>query len=191
MSFKVEIPYAEIKPAYCLLNELYACKCFPDLVLSGIYPNLKEMTESAAAFRVMRSKYKVFELGDSSVTMIAVADGRSPRTGALFAFRSRWNCISIDPMLKGDYWRIKRLACISKKIENCPSSHYDKLVIACVHSHVKLDVVAEKFTANQRLIISIPCCVPQELDRKPDLEYHDKGVWSPMNKVKIWYDERI
>ena len=187
--YKIEAPWPELRPLMRYINELWACKCFPDLHQLGLYPNAKELTESAAAYNALRSKARVFDLGDPDVTLISVADGNTPRTAALFAFRSAWDCISIDPRLKRVTWStIERLACWKAKVEDCIHHHYHKLVIVAVHSHAPLDVVCEKFTADQRVVVAMPCCVPQRRERPPDLEYVDKGIWSPQNKMLVWID---
>jgi len=190
---RIPVDYLYVKPLFRYINELCSCKCFPDLLISKVFPDAKELTESCAAYNALRHKAKVFRLNDRSVTMIAVADGNTPRTAALFAFRTAWKCLSIDPRLKPDKledWEgsIQRLRCIDSRIQDIPNLHFPKLVIAAVHSHAPLDIVAQKLTAAERVIVAIPCCVKQETDRPPDIEYTDRGIWSPHNKVKIWID---
>ena len=184
------IQWKQIKPMFRHINGIMANACFPDMLATKVYPNAKELTESAAAFDVVRNKMPVFALNDPGVTLIAVADGSTPRTAAMFAFRTRWNCISIDPNLNHKEWenKIKRLTLFRKKIEDVHPMHFPKLVIAAVHSHAPFDLVCERFTADERLAIAIPCCYVQERERPPDLEYVDIGIWSPKNVVKVWWD---
>ena len=166
MSYRVGVPWPELRPLFRYINELWNCKCFPDLCLLGLFPNAKELTESAAAYNALRSKARVFELGDPEVTLIAVADGCTPRTAALFAFRTAWGAISIDPRLRKTDWpRIQRLTCIAKKVEDCAPAHFTKLVIAAVHSHAPLGVVCERFTGETRVVVAMPCCVKQARER--------------------------
>jgi hypothetical protein len=191
MSYKIELPWPELRPLFRYINEIMGCKCFPDLLELGIYPNAKEITESLAAYSAAR-KYgkKLFPFEDRKTSMISVGDGASPRTAAMFAFRSAWQCYSIDPNLKhkANWKRIKRLVVMPNKIEDLAGGHFCKLVLAAVHSHAPLDVACEKFTADKRMVVAIPCCVPQVRERPPDIEYIDKGIWSPENKVQIWID---
>lgn len=191
MSYKIEVPWPELRPLFRYIDEIMGCRCFPDLLELGIYPNAKEITESMAAYSAAR-KYgkKYFDLKDPDVHMVAVADGASPRTAALFAFRSAWQCCSIDPNLRRKMrWNgIYRLDLFNEKIEDVEDQHTGKLVIAAVHSHAPLNVACEKLTADKRMVIAIPCCVKQTRERPPDIEYVDKGIWSPENKVQIWID---
>jgi len=152
-----------------------------------LFPNAKELTESVAAYNAVR-KTRLFQLNDPSVTLISVGDGCTPRTAAMFAFRSAWRCWSVDPRLRSDWSAVQRLHVKPQRVEDCEPMHTDKLVIVAVHSHAPLDVACQKFTAEQRVVIAIPCCVPQERERPPDFEYVDKGIWSPQNKVMVWID---
>ena len=188
--FQINAPWSDLQRLFRYINEAFGLSCLPDLMEHKIYPNAKELTESMAAYDVARNKVPVFDLGDPEVTMIAVADGRSPRTAAMFAFRTAWQCASVDPNLKvkESYNRIRRLTLYPVRIEEFPASHYKKLFIAAVHSHAPLDVVCDRLTADLRVVMAMPCCVAQERERPPDLEYYDFGVWSPKNKIRVWVD---
>lgn len=189
MTYRIEAPWAELRPLFRYINELWNCKCLPDLHLLNLFPNPKELTESCAVYNTLCHKARIFELGDPEVTLVSVADGNTPRTAAMFAFRTAWQCISIDPRFKKVYWpQIKRLTCFKSKIEDCGHHHFKKLVIVAVHSHAPLDVVCEKFTGDVRVVAAMPCCTPQVRERPPDFTYIDKGVWSPKNKVLVWID---
>jgi len=160
-----------------------------DLLALGIYPNAKEVTESWAALHAVEHKLKA-NLKDPSMTVVAVGDGRSPRTASLFAFHSKWNCISIDPRLNTDkipIWEtaIQRLKCISSTVEEVSLS-FDKVIIVAVHSHAPLPKILDHITANVRSMVAIPCCVSYNHTIPPSIEYEDAGIWSPENIVKIW-----
>lgn len=187
---KIEIGYSYIKPLFRYIDELVSCSCFPDLLERKLFPNAKELTESMAAYRVVRTIYRGFDLIDKEVMVVVVGDGSTPRTAALFAFRSAWDCYSVDPHLDKDKaWRTERLTICPKKIEEL-SFKAEKMVVVAVHSHANLKIADEHCHADQKLIIAIPCCVPQELDRPPDKEYVDMGIWSPKNTVKIWFPRK-
>jgi len=188
---QVQVSFGEIKRCFRLVNDLFASECFRDLLDTGIYPNMKEMTESAAVIWALRHRARrfAFDLQDPTIRAFCVGDGKTPRTGAMLAFRSKWHVVSIDPLLKGrTTWPVARLACAGKKIEDFgPVKGLDKAVIVAVHSHAPLQEAVNRIQARHRLVIAIPCCVKQGIEGvKPVLEYVDDGIWSPKNKVKIW-----
>lgn len=172
------------------INELVGCMCFPDLLSLKIFPDGKEVTESASIYAYIRKHQKDnFPFGDANTVFIAVGDGSTPRTASMFAFRSQWQCFSVDPALKWrNNGRVGRLNIIPKRVEQLPNLHFDKLVIAAVHSHANLKIVADKFTANKRLIIAMPCCVSQDIGKPPTYEFVDNGVWSTKNRILVWED---
>jgi len=182
------------------LNEFFALKCAPDIFY--MFPNPKEVTESFGAFNAVKKHLKDFDPKDPRVGLIAVGDGATPRTASTFAFRTQWDCLSIDPLLRTadcntNFNRISYLPC---KIEHSPSdvskwicrSGCSKLIIACVHSHANLEnvlrIVKSSGDVVERIaIVAIQCCVPQVLKNKePDLEYRDWSILSPENLVKVW-----
>lgn len=178
------------------INDFLNLKCAPDMLERGLFPNAKEITESNAAYHATRY-LPGYDLNDGDVRLIAVGDGTTPRTAAMFAFRSKWQCLSIDPGLRKTEWRTDRLYCIPKKIEDvrplCWMAPCERAVIVAVHSHAKLQDSLRIVNAKHLAVIAIPCCVPQRLrgpdgDVKPDRRYRDTGIWSPKNEVLIWND---
>lgn len=104
----------------------------------------------------------------------------------MFAYRSAWQCHSVDPALRTSKdWPVKRLTVHKKKIENFHIKA-EKLVLVAVHSHASLIVADINCQAPRKLILAMPCCVPQELTRHPDRESKDFGVWSPHNTWRVW-----
>jgi len=185
---KVVLSYIQGQHKY--INEfIEQYKSATDLLSLNIYPNAKEITESYAAFNCARTKIR-HPFSDPTYTVVCVGDGRTPRTAALFAFRSNWRCISIDPILdtaKIPMWisKIRHLECIPKRVEDVDLM-FEKVLIVCVHSHAPLDRILEHIRGKVRSLIAIPCCVSYEYDRSPCKEYFDAGIWSPMNLVKYW-----
>lgn len=191
-----QITFTVKRPSNRYLDEFIRLKCAPDLLAWGVYPNVKEITESAAAFDAVRTRM-MDRLGDPSITVLCIGDGASPRTAAMFACRTKWMCWSIDPKLSVAPWeaRIKRLKCMRFKIEDfqlCPGQPDEMqnqsvdgdIVVVAVHSHAALKE-AERF--HPILTVAIPCCVPQmAFGRLPDKEYADWGIHSPERTVKIW-----
>jgi len=162
-------------------------KSASDLLTLGIYPNAKEITESYAALNA--AKKLNLNRSDEDITIVCVGDGRSPRTAALFAFNSRWNCISIDPNLntnKIHLWEksIQRLYCVPSQVEEI-DLYFNTVIICCVHSHAPMKETLKHIKGKKRSMIAIPCCIPYNYIY-PTMEYRDSGIWSEKNLVKIW-----
>ncbi len=89
------------KPSLRYLDEFTNLKCAPDLLSQHLFPNAKEITESMGAFNAYRKCLISKCPPDNPFTMVvAVGDGVSPRTGAVFAIRTQFTCISVDPQLR-------------------------------------------------------------------------------------------
>lgn len=176
---------------YRYLNDFIKLnKSGSDMLHLGLFPDAKEITESYGALNAVRTKLKQYDLDDPTVTLVSVGDGITPRTAALFAFRTKWQCISIDPLLKVDkmlYWEenIQRLRCFPGKVENVDINE-DKVVIVAVHSHANLQSILQHVRGKVRSLVAIPCCVPYIHESIRPMEYSDSGVWSPKNIVKVW-----
>ena len=120
------------------LDEFVGLTCAPDLLALRVFPNAKEITESMAAYHAVRSHlWRTFKPGDSSVTLVAVGDGCTPRTAALFAMRTAWTCHSVDPRLRATDWAVRRLTCWPNKIEDV-ARVAERAIIVAVHSHADL-----------------------------------------------------
>jgi hypothetical protein len=161
-----------------------------DMLHLGLFPDAKEITESYGVLNAVQTKLKQYDLNDPEVTLVSVGDGTTPRTAALFAFRTKWQCISIDPILKQDkmrYWEenIQRLKCIPNKVEDV-SINEDKVIIVAVHSHANLRSILDHVKGKVRSLVAIPCCVPYIHESIKPIAYTDSGIWSPRNNVKIW-----
>ena len=119
--------------------------------------------------------------------MIAVGDGSTPRTAATFCLHTAWQAISIDPNLRynRNTRNIKRLDIRAKRIEDT-TVECDKAIIVACHNHSLLRAALKSVKANSISVVALPCCVPQELDQQPDIEYNDFGCMSPARTIKIW-----
>lgn len=166
------------------INRFISMNCAVDMLRLGLFPNAKEITESYGAFEAL-CRFPEYDVKNPTINIVCVGDGTTPRTAATFAFRTKWNCYSIDPLLK-HVNGIHRLQQYRKKIEECSFTFDTPTIICCVHSHAKLKECLKSIRAPELSIISIPCCVPQYLDVEPDIEYKDSNIWSPENTVKIW-----
>ncbi len=174
------------------IDEFIRLKCAPDLLALGLFPNGKEITESMAAYAAVRQHLVqpgLVRWDDEGMMMVCTGDGHTPRTAALFAFRSRWRCLSNDPALypKERYDTVSRLYLFPQQIEVMTAAFHTPVVIVLVHAHVTLSAVLDKISVYPRHLVAIPCCVPQELPgREPDVLYRDMDIWSPKNEVRIW-----
>lgn len=178
-------------PEVRYVDDFFKMKCAPDLLLAKIYPNVKEVTESAGAYAAVR-KHLRLDLTDPNVTCVCVGDGATPRTGAMFAFRSAWNVVSVDPLLKmeGKWKSIDRLLCVKSRIEDYKLITDGPMVIIGTHSHATIPAcLAQLHSHSVRHLVAIPCCVPLEIPGKsPYITYRDWGIWSPENEVSVWRD---
>lgn len=168
------------------INRFFNLKCSLDLMLHRIFPNGKEVTESFAAFEATKFLSEEFHWGNPNINVVCPGDGHTPRTASTFAFRSRWKCWSIDPVLRKVDYPIQRLVCIKKKIEEVKLEFQGPVLICCVHSHAKLSKCLEAITAPKINIINIPCCFQSDLIYKPCLVYEDDQIWSMKNMVEIY-----
>lgn len=176
------------------LSEMFKLKCMPDLLNLKVFPNSKEFTESAAAYNAVRTHLKHLKKDDPTIAMVAIGDGCTPRTATLFAFLTKWHCYSIDPRMRVPFeWntRIQRLTASPNKIEDIQETlrqllnTFSSVVFVAVHSHADLSIV-EKINHPNKSVVAIPCCVKQELQTKPDVEYADFGILSPERTVLVW-----
>lgn len=166
--------------------------CAVDIMARKLFPNIKEISESMGAFNAVKEHLN-YDSNDESVTVVVVGDGNTPRTGSIFAFMTKWNVISVDPIMNvsdgygENTFDIKRLLTFKSKIENMIIIE-DKVIIVCVHSHAKTSNCLKHVNGRQRSLVSIPCCFKPDIDQKPDVTYIDHGILSPKNEVMIWKD---
>lgn len=176
---------------YRYMNEFIRLnKSGSDMLHLGLFPDAKEVTESYGALNAVRTKLKQYDFNDPDITLVSVGDGTTPRTAALFAFRTKWNCISIDPLLKNccDYEeKIQRLTCYDSKVEEIYPTllDFERVVIVAVHSHASLQNILQHVKGKVRSLVAIPCCVPYVHSIK-SIEWQDSGIWSPKNTLKVW-----
>jgi hypothetical protein len=169
------------------MNEFVRLRCSVDWLRLDLFPNLKEVTESLAAFRAAMT-FAPWDRKDPTVSVVAVGDGHTPRTAATFAFLTAWTCWSVDPLLRSKRaWdEVRRLSVIPRRIEEVDLDFGGPLVVAAVHSHADLCTALEALHAPEVLVVAIPCCFPQTLPVEPIAEYDDFGIWSARRTVRIW-----
>lgn len=167
------------------INRFMSMNCAVDMMSAKLFPNAKEITESFGGFEAI-NYLEGLEWDDPNVNVVVVGDGHTPRTAATFAFRTNWTCHSVDPIMRDRKYNIKRLSIYPHRIQDLEFTFDTPVVILHVHSHVKAEVTLSRIKAPVRHLISIPCCVPQYLNREPDVRYNDTNIWSEKNEVLIW-----
>lgn len=175
-------------PHYHYIDEFIRLKCAPTLLNQDIFPNIKEISESMAAYNAIRRYLGVKTFGEPW-SLFDIACGHSPRTAALFAHMTRWDCHAIDPVLKKKpkFLQNRRLVLWSCKLEELPEFAVDTAIVTAIHAHVKLDKILKKISAQRIIVIAMPCCRPLFFtDHKPVFEFEDLGCLSPKRVVKIY-----
>ncbi|KAF4674526.1 hypothetical protein FOL47_009051 [Perkinsus chesapeaki] len=173
-----------------------------------LYPDVKEVSESMAAFHaVRRHLFPGIGMNQRDVGCVVVGDGSTPRAAALFAYRTSWRVWSIDPQLNATQYegQVNRLHLLDKRIEDCRLSNPSirAWVIVCVHAHLRslqdaVDccIVSGK-PGKLALVVAMPCCNNYStmlLDSRknalgPMEEYQDWGILSPHRTVRVWTAE--
>lgn len=184
------------RPSLRYLDEFIGLNCAGDLLRLGLFPNAKEITESLACFRAAVKCFGgMTSCGRDDITAVVVGDGVGPRTAILFSLRTRWNAISIDPVLRGEWAGlepkgIRRLEGIPKAIGNTDKRHFrGDMVVVFPHSHAPTEQALDRFTCSgTRHVVWLPCCVTPNVPGRPapDALYDDYGIWSPQRTVMVW-----
>jgi len=200
------------KPTLRYLDEFIKLRCAPDLLNLRLFPNAKEITESMAAFNAVRRNVVNDDLkyDDKNIVLLDIGCGNTPRTAALFAFRTKWDCVAIDPrVLKqpvsslNSYNKIpsiSNLTCFPTTFEEFYKINYDyenlKAIIICaIHAHIHFEEF-HFFIKNIRkegykfpiYMIYIPCCKYADLIIQAHYlhNYTDYGIWSPKRDIYIY-----
>lgn len=157
-----------------------------ELVAARVFPNAKEVTESFAVRRAAMRYAADFPPGDASVRLVSVGDGTTPRTAAVFAVDSGWDCHSVDPRLRRTRGEgLARLASHPRMVEDVRFTG-ERIVAVAVHAHVSLRTIVSRLVARDLLLIAMPCCVPVDLRDPPIEVYDDPAVWSPLRTIYVW-----
>ena len=146
MAHTTQLSTQDLSKYFSNINEVSRLDTFADLVVTGVFPNIKEFCEASGMFKAYHNyvhrptqKYPPY-----AKSIYVVGDGQSPRCGVMFAFRTKdINIYSIDPEMKDKYlnwttddgvpvseWlgtpvfdyeikcRVRRLRCYKQKIED-------------------------------------------------------------------------
>mmetsp|Transcript_37716 Transcript_37716/g.73078 ORF Transcript_37716/g.73078 Transcript_37716/m.73078 type:complete len:335 (+) Transcript_37716:144-1148(+) len=193
------------------INEFLQCRCAPELLGLGLYPNAKEITESFSMFNTVRRHLKnEFDTRDPDVVCVVVGDGNSPRTAAMLCYRTSWQVHSIDPIMKldGKWARTRNLTTYRAKIEDVSIliPRGKKVLVVCMHTHVTLECCLYSLRIERQSddeskedrskkvqvgIIACPCCQFTEIQTSvfgiaPDKTYKDISLLSDKNTIHLW-----
>ncbi len=165
----------------------------------GIFPNLKEWSESAALVRAIRTHLPQFPMGDKSVVAVSVGDGQTPRTASLLSYKTKWQVHSVDPVMRRNekvrlsrqtksYPFLSRLHVHRAKIQDVDLGRPNSLIIVACHCHVTTDTMLNTLSGKRTALVCLPCCVEQDKawGYSPDIEYQDNSIRSPKRAIKIW-----
>lgn len=169
----------------------YCMRRLKSLFLEEVFPNAKEITESVGALAAFRTHFPFISGNDINVYVLG--DGRTPRTGMVFAKSSNFNVYSIDPLLKPRKYKLLEQEKWYSRLHICPikSQEFNPIdcsisVIIAVHSHAPFQEFWDRVNGH-KIGIAIPCCVKHEIDNlKPIYEYRDNKIYSEKNIIKIW-----
>lgn len=184
------------RPTDRMINELLRLECAPGILATRVFPDAKELSESMGAFESVREGLMEVDrddlLRDPNVVFYDVGAGKAPRNAVIAAFRSRWKCVAIDPVLgpmTEPLRKVRRLHLAPLKIEDYtpPAEDVAKMaVVACVHHHASLSAIFDALRLAERpgyCLVSIPCCFPDDLDPGWDLVCECWGIRSPERTV--------
>jgi hypothetical protein len=176
------------------LKEIFDMKCMVDLLASRIFPNAKEFTESMSAFHAVKKVLGSQSWKDPyNFVLFDIACGSTPRNAALFACRTVWPTIAVDPQLDMnganlfEYRGIRNVVTHKCRIEDLWFTDTKKTaVIIAVHAHVGLDVILKSIKYPHIVLVAMECCTPLTLDIKPVLSYEDYFNISPKRRIDVW-----
>lgn len=166
--------------------------CFPELHELYTLANApaKEFTESYAALHHLRRSLVTHPYA----TILHIGDGAHCRTGAMFAFMSGANNISIDPIVNEDVvdrwitkYDVKRLKYYKSKVEEVNLEKYTApTIVTFVHSHVDTDAVLNRIPNWVAAYVN-PCCDPgTQLSKRIVVdEGYDWSILSPERQYQV------
>lgn len=199
------------------VDQLMARHSFVEIAALGLFPSAKDISESMAVLHATAA----FAVGgdlrvawrSERVLALAIGDGTTPRTAATACFLTKWDAISIDPLL-GDDWTgaepkgVRRLRGVKGTLDEFMASDlpardlaYEHVVLLCVHSHARfvgasaMPLLQRKFGGAPTTLVALPCCntfhPDKDVGSKPQVEYDDVCVFSAKRKIKVWNFPRL
>lgn len=186
------------------IDDFLTTKCAPDLLALKLFPNAKEITETAAMYWLVVNELEKYNIKRSdNVVLLETGCGTVPRTAAYFAYRSKWECIAIDPRLNDTQknWG-KRIYTYKVKDDQInPNEFWDSkkikeaqaVIVISVHGHGNPMWLYKRIAHNHKAVFEMPCCQPPTIT-EGNFKM-DKGILSPKNTI-YWtgtdeiFDER-
>lgn len=175
------------------LTEFAKLNCSSDLLEYGLYSNAGQITESMGVFSAVR-KYIIDPCDEkqnpNSIYLISIENGTVPYIGSLFAFRTKWNVISICPNCSPDSGLyIKRMKIFSGGIEDYKERHDGVIIFVVPHVDMNLNNLLNLVNYGIISVVHIPYSKSQKKvsKEKPFLKFKDFKIMSPgENSVHIW-----
>lgn len=170
------------------LDDFLTLTCTPDLLALKLFPNAKEVTESQAMYWLVCDELakRGVNRKDKDVVIIETGCGHKPRTSALFAYRSAWTCIAIDPVVDVGNYGDRVLLC-KMKDQRFVGEDIEKItpfrvaVVVSVHGHGQPKALYDRLTQDRKAIFEMPCCKPASLQR--GRFKIDNGILSPKRTI--------
>jgi hypothetical protein len=178
------------------IDEFFRLKCAPDLLASGLLPRTdptKEVTEIMGMFSAVRRHLSAL-FKDPTVVVLDVGAGVSPRGAAMFALRTKWNALAIDPDMRRDTV-IRRVSAFKATVEDViPTPRVQSLLKAatttvCINTHGHAPLSYLDAIPGDAWCVTLPCCV--KLTPPKDFElverYNDPSIMSEKNEVSVYH----
>ncbi|RHY07829.1 hypothetical protein DYB36_000565 [Aphanomyces astaci] len=133
--------------------------CSAQMLAWGLFPDAKEVSETMGVFNAVRK----LGLHEKDIAprgvhdgIVIVGDGVTPRTAAMFAYRTKgWTCYSVDPIMKVSTIRIR----------------LRKAIVVLVHAHVTIEQAMVAIDATEVVaVLTLPW--------HPDIVYDDLSILS-------------
>lgn len=157
---------------------------------------LKEITESWGMYQAVINHIRR-DVDNPNVNVVVIGDGCTPRTGALFAFLTKWSVLSIDPNFRKDNpfcgVQVNKLHLCRCRLEDVMPTNYARdVIIVMPHAHADANIALEKIkTRGMRSLVVCPCChpdkqLPQTSSKTSAIYYRDKYVLSEQNHMFVY-----
>lgn len=176
-------------PALTYINEFMRLKCAGDLLAAKIFGSAKEVSEAMGVYAAIRRNLRSLRFDDPTVTALVREEGSVPRIGALLAYRTSWNVVSIGQNLKDRAWRIHRLTVIPAGLTEAIAAlpRLDKVLIVTV-GDIGAMILGTLALPDAR--VSGVALTNDGVDTGPlswpDVVQEDMAIWSGNRTVSTW-----
>lgn len=184
------------------INDFIKAKCAPDLLALKLFPNAKEITETAAMYWFVTEQLQKYGVNrNNNVLLFEIGCGVVPRTAAFFAYRTQWYCHAIDPKLRDPQkdWGDKIYTHKTYDNQFDPNFEYyttngeiddmyhnnmenaKAVIVVSVHGHGNPFDFYKRIKHTHKAVFEMPCCLPPTI--KEGRFKIDKGILSPKNAI--------